>query len=161
MIFIYTDGSVTRPRMRQSPGGWAYSFRYDDKLHSSSGGVMNVTNNQMEMMAVIKGLQILIEMGLEGSKVCIVSDSQYVVYGGRSWIKSWKKNNWRNSRGQAIKNRNFWSQIDMLASEFSTRWKWVRGHNGHPDNEFVDKLARKAAFRAAALEDLMNTPDTP
>lgn len=161
MIFLYTDGSVTRPKLKKSPGGWAYCFRIGDKVHSSSGGVMDVTNNQMEIVAAIKGFQALLDMGLEGESVCVVSDSQYVVNGGREWVKSWKRNHWRNSRGQAIKNRKFWSQIDMLAAEFTTRWKWVRGHNGHPDNEFVDKLARKAAFRAAVIEDtLKGTEDT-
>ncbi len=122
---------------------------------TGSGGATNATNNQMEMMAALKGLQALLDRGLEGTDVVIVSDSQYVIHGGSKWIVDWKRRNWRNARGKVIKNWKLWRKLDKTAAKFKTRWKWVRGHNGHPMNEACDKAARAAAFRVEALTDAL------
>jgi len=152
MIYLYTDGSVARPTEGKSPGGWAYTFRYDGKVYQESGCCNLVTSNQMEMMAAIKVMQRLLNMGLEGERICIVSDSQYLINGASQWLLDWKRKGWLNGKGRKLKNREFWKQIDYLSAHFKIRFKWIRGHNGHPDNEAVDKLARAAAFRAAGLE---------
>lgn len=152
MIWVYTDGSVSRPEEGKSPGGWAYTFRKGDSQVQNSGCCKLVTSNQMEMVAAIKAMQALLAEGLEGSNVCIVSDSQYLVNGASQWMTNWKRMRWHNSKGRSIKNKEYWQQIDYLASQFTIRWKWVRGHNGNPENEVVDKLARQAAFRSAGIE---------
>lgn len=151
MIYIYTDGSVTKPTEGKSPGGWAFCYSIGDDAYRGSGGCRMVTSNQMEMIAVIKGLQSLLRLGLEGEDICVVSDSQYVIHGCSKWIIDWKRTNWCNSRGRSIKNKEHWKQIDFLAGHFKSRWKWIRGHNGHPDNELCDKLARAAAFRTLGM----------
>lgn len=153
MIYLYTDGSVSRPKAGKSPGGWAFSYIHEGKYFRGSGARLDVTNNQMEMLAAIKGLQFMLAKGLKGSEVCIVSDSQYVVNGCSQWIVDWKRSGWVNSKGRKIINREFWMQLDTLSSNFKTRWKWVRGHMGNPENEVVDKLARAAAFRAVGFTE--------
>lgn len=152
MIYLYTDGSVMRPSEGKSPGGWAFCYRYKDVFYKGSGCCRNVTSNQMEMVAVIKGFQHLLAAGLLGEAVCIVSDSQYVINGSSKWMHDWKRNRWFNAKGRTIKNREYWKQIDYLANQFKTRWKWIRGHNGHPDNEYCDQAARTAAIRLTGLE---------
>lgn len=151
MIWVYTDGSVTRPEEVTSPGGWAYAVREGDVQFRNSGCCKSVTNNQMEMVAAIKAMQLLLAQGKSGSAVCIVSDSQYLVNGASQWMINWKRSNWRNSHGRRIKNKEYWKQIDYLSSHFTVRWKWVRGHNGNAENEVVDKLARQAAYRSASM----------
>lgn len=151
MIYLYTDGSVSRPTEGRSPGGWAFSFRHNGKLVQESGGCNMVTSNQMEMVAVIRGLQKLLELELTNEPICVVSDSQYVIHGASLWMEAWKKRGWLDRRGQKMKNKAFWKQIDYLAAHFNIRFKWIRGHAGNPDNEVCDKLARAAAFRAAAI----------
>lgn len=157
MIWVYTDGSVSRPEEGTSPGGWAFTFRDGDKVIKNSGCCKSVTNNQMEMVAPIKAMQALLAAGYEGSAICIVSDSQYLINGASKWMVGWKRMHWHNSKGRSIKNKEYWKQIDYLASQFTVRWKWVRGHNGNPENEIVDKLARQAAFRSAGIYDTANS----
>lgn len=151
MLFIYTDGSVVRPKDGSSPGGWAFYYEREGIVYQGSGGVLGATNNQMEIVAAIKAFQSLLENNFTDDVVVIVSDSQYVINGGSQWVLDWKRNRWRNGRGKLIKNRKQWKQLDILASHFMTKWKWVRGHNGHPFNEVCDKAARRAAFRADGL----------
>lgn len=157
MIYVYTDGSVMRPTEGKSPGGWAFTYDFKGKQFKSSGCCKYVTNNQMEMIAVIKALQSLLINKFHRESVCVVSDSQYVVFNCNQYLDVWKKNKWTNSRGNYIKNKPFWKQIDYLSSYFNIRYKWVRGHNGHPLNELVDKLAREAALRALSIEELLNS----
>lgn len=151
MIYLYTDGSVSRPGDGTSPGGWAFTFQANGKTFRGSGGCRSITSNQAEMIAVIKGLQELLKMELEEIPVCVVSDSQYVIHGCSLWMIDWKRKGWLDGRNRRLKNIQYWKQIDYLASHFNIRFKWIRGHRGNPSNESCDQMARAAAFRAEGL----------
>lgn len=160
MFFAYTDGSVVRPHDGSSPGGWAFSYYVDDFLIERAGGFINATNNQMEIVAVIKAFQSVLELDLNDHTVCVVSDSQYVVHGATRWLNAWKNMGWINGRGKAVKNKELWMQIDYLQSRLSCRFKWVRGHCGNPQNERVDVLARSAARRSDAVNLITRVRNT-
>lgn len=140
---LYTDGSVlTNP----GAGGWAFIIALSDgRAIKKSGGVMVATNNQMELTAVIEGLQTIHSMGFAGCRVEVVSDSQYVVRGATEWSKRWVRNGWRGSQGDPISNVPLWRSLLGWNAIFQTKWIWVRGHDGHTYNEAVDKMARIAA----------------
>ena len=130
---IYTDGSCLG---NPGPGGWAaigHNF-------SMSGGLLHTTNNIMELTAAFKALE---HVGSQ-QNVVIYTDSCYVKNGITKWILNWKKNGWKTAANQPIKNRELWIQLDDVNGPHVT-WKWVKAHNGHPQNEAVDKLAREAA----------------
>jgi ribonuclease HI len=136
---IYTDGSCLG---NPGPGGWAV-LGPDFKL---SGGQDNTTNNIMEMTAVVMALEECIERKI--GSVTIFTDSNYVKNGITSWIKKWKLNGWKTSTGTAVKNKDLWVKIDQLSQEISNvEWKWVRAHNGQPQNELVDTMARQEATK--------------
>ena len=136
-MLVYTDGSCLG---NPGPGGWAV-LGPDFKL---SGGQDNTTNNIMEMTAVVKALEECIKR--EIGSVTIFTDSNYVKNGITSWIKKWKLNGWKTSSGTAVKNKDLWVKIDKLSQEISNvEWKWVRAHNGQPQNELVDTMARQEA----------------
>ena len=130
---IYTDGSCLG---NPGPGGWA-AIGPDFSL---SGGLAHTTNNIMELTAALKALEHV------GSKqnVVIYTDSCYVKNGITKWILNWKNNGWKTAAGQPIKNRELWIQLDDVNGTHVT-WKWVKAHNGNPQNEAVDKLAREEA----------------
>jgi ribonuclease HI len=130
---VYTDGSCLG---NPGPGGWAAI----GPQFSISGGSPHTTNNIMELTAVIRCL----EHTGNSSSITIYTDSCYVKNGITKWILNWRKNGWKSSKGEDIKNRELWIQLDDLNSPQVT-WKWVRAHNGNPQNEAVDKLARKEA----------------
>jgi len=136
---IYTDGSCLG---NPGPGGWAV-LGPDFKL---SGGQDNTTNNIMEMTAVVMALEECIERKI--GSVTIFTDSNYVKNGITSWIKKWKLNGWKTSTGTAVKNKDLWVKIDQLSHQIScVEWKWVRAHNGQPQNELVDSMARQEATK--------------
>jgi len=136
---IYTDGSCLG---NPGPGGWAV-LGPDFKL---SGGQDNTTSNIMEMTAVVMALEECIKR--ETVSVTIFTDSNYVKNGITSWIKKWKLNGWKTSTGTAVKNKDLWVKIDQLSQQISSvEWKWVRAHNGQPQNELVDTMARQEATR--------------
>jgi len=136
-MLVYTDGSCLG---NPGPGGWAV-LGPDFKL---SGGQDNTTNNIMEMTAVVMALEECIERKI--GSVTIFTDSNYVKNGITSWIKKWKLNGWKTSSGTAVKNKDLWVKIDQLSQEISNvEWKWVRAHNGQPQNELVDTMARQEA----------------
>jgi ribonuclease HI len=138
-MLVYTDGSCLG---NPGPGGWAV-LGPDFKL---SGGQDNTTNNIMEMTAVVMALEECIERKI--GSVTIFTDSNYVKNGITSWIKKWKLNGWKTSTGTAVKNKDLWVKIDQLSQEISNvEWKWVRAHNGQPQNELVDTMARQEATR--------------
>ena len=137
MYEVYTDGSCLGNPGR---GGWA-AISKDFKL---CGAQPNTTNNVMEMTAIIKALEQCVL--LPEKYVRIVTDSNYVKQGITSWIHNWKKNGWKTSNGGDVKNKELWIQIDTLREKVKIiEWKWVKAHNGTPQNEAVDKLARECA----------------
>lgn len=140
-IEIFTDGACSG---NPGPGGWGVLLRYEQngKMHEKklSGGEANTTNNRMELTAAIKALETL----KESCVVDLTTDSQYVKNGINEWIKNWKKNNWKNSAKKPVKNDDLWKRLDELVAKHKVKWHWVRGHNGHIENEIVDQLATGA-----------------
>lgn len=139
---VYTDGSCLG---NPGPGGWA-AIGPNFKI---SGGVAHTTNNIMELTAALKCLE---KIG-DQQNVIIHTDSCYVKNGITKWIINWKKNGWKTSAGKPIKNRELWIQLDDVNGPHVT-WKWVKAHNGNPQNEEVDKLAYSVAekFRLSLSE---------
>ena len=139
MIKIYTDGScIGNP----GSGGWAAIILNGDKQDIISGRKKNTTNNQMELMAAIKALEFFSKK----HKIRIYTDSNYVKEGITSWIKIWKKNNWKTANKKKVKNVGLWTKLNTLSNFHDIEWKWVKAHSGDPMNNMVDKLARKAAL---------------
>ena len=138
MLKIWTDGSCLG---NPGPGGWA--FVATDGVHSAerSGAEVNTTNNRMELMAVLRA----ITAAARHSEIEIHTDSQYVKNGMQTWIKNWRKNNWRTADKKPVKNQDLWQKLDEVASKIKIHWVWVRGHNGEELNERCDELARTAA----------------
>jgi len=137
MYDVYTDGSSLGNPGR---GGWA-AISEDFKL---CGAKPNTTNNVMEMTAIVKALEECVRRDI--SEVRIMTDSNYVKQGITSWIHNWKRNGWKTSTGGDVKNRELWIQIDELRMKIKMiEWKWVKAHNGNPQNEAVDRLARECA----------------
>ena len=136
-IRIYTDGAC---QGNPGPGGWAAIVQRKGEETELAGHEDGTTNNRMEVMAAIKGL----ETTLEGSNVTLYSDSQYLVKGMNEWLPGWKAKGWKR-KGGPIQNLELWQQLDGVAADQDVRWTWVRGHAGHPKNEYVNDLAVEAA----------------
>lgn len=141
-VELYADGAC---QGNPGPGGWGYLLRVHTpegaKEKEASGAEPDTTNNRMELMAVIQGLEAL----SRPCKVLLVSDSQYVVKGLGEWLPGWKRKGWRKADGQAVMNADLWQRLDAAVSRHDVRPRWVRGHAGHPENERVDRLASEAA----------------
>jgi ribonuclease HI len=137
IIEIYTDGACSG---NPGPGGWGVLLRYKGVEKELSGGEKETTNNRMEMMAVIEGLSALKKPG----EVKLYTDSQYVQRGVTEWMKGWKAKGWPTR----IKNQDLWLRIDALIQVHKVEFIWVRGHDGHEENERVDKLAVAAIPKA-------------
>lgn len=142
-VQLFTDGACSG---NPGPGGWAFILRHpaSGKEIERSGGEAQTTNNRMELMAVIEGLSTLSRT----SVVDLHSDSQYVLKGLDEWLASWKKRGWRTAGRQPVKNEDLWRRLDALKSKHEIRFHWIRGHDGHPENERCDALAVAAARQA-------------
>ncbi|MCO4781014.1 MAG: ribonuclease HI [Candidatus Cloacimonetes bacterium] len=140
-IKLYTDGSCLKnPGGR---GGYAAILLYKGSKRVIKGGMQSTTNNQMEMMAVLRGLEAI----KEACHIDLYSDSQYVLKGLKSWIHGWKKNNWKTKSKQEVKNVELWQQLDQAASLHSIEYIWVKGHSGDPYNEEADQIAYSEAHK--------------
>ena len=138
MIKIYTDGScIGNP----GKGGWAAIIIINDKKTQITGSQENTTNNQMELLAPIKALNKI----PRGSKIQIFTDSKYVKSGITEWIHNWKKNGWKTANKQPVKNKELWTELDLLTEKFEIKWSWVKAHSTDKLNNEVDFLAREAA----------------
>ena len=143
-VILFTDGACSG---NPGPGGWAYILRHlgTGKNKEESGTDLTTTNNQMELMAVIQGLQAL----QRPTVVKVVTDSSYVEKGLSEWMHRWKNNHWRrktSSGYKAVKNVEFWQELDRLDRLHTIVLERVKGHAGHPENERCDELA-VAAYR--------------
>ena len=137
-IEIFTDGACSG---NPGAGGWGAILRYKDIEKEMSGGEKETTNNRMEMTAVINALKAL----KRPCNITIYTDSKYVLEGVNEWLPNWKKNGWKTSNKKSdVKNVDLWQELDSLLPQHEIRWVWVKGHNGHPENERVDTLARNA-----------------
>lgn len=140
IVEIFTDGSCLRNP--GGAGGWAAILRYGAAEKELSGYEPFTTNNRMELMAAIQGLEALKR---PGQQVRLMSDSQYVIKGMISWVKGWAKKNWIRNDHKPVPNSDLWIRLIAASKDHRVQWVWVRGHNGHPENERCDELAGRAA----------------
>ncbi len=134
-VDIFTDGACSG---NPGPGGYAAILRYGQIEKEISGGEASTTNNRMELLAVITALSKL----KEPCEVTVYSDSKYVIDSiQKGWVYSWKKNNWKKSNKKPALNVELWEQLLALLDKHNVSFSWVRGHNGHPENERCDALA--------------------
>lgn len=136
-IQIYSDGAC---RGNPGPGGWGALLCYNGTERELSGAVTDTTNNRMELLAAIMGLEAL----TRPSAVALTTDSQYVKNGITDWLAKWKKNNWQTAAKRPVKNRDLWLRLERACQPHRIEWQWVRGHSGHQQNERADRLANKA-----------------
>jgi len=137
-VEAFTDGACLG---NPGPGGWAALLRAKGKERMLAGGEVDTTNNRMELMAAIAALEAL-------SRPCAVdltTDSRYVMQGIEQWVPKWRANGWRTADRKPVKNQDLWVRLSDAAARHTVRWHWVRGHNGHAENERVDEAAREQA----------------
>lgn len=138
-VEIYTDGACSG---NPGAGGWGALLRYGNIEKELSGGEANTTNNRMELTAVIEALKAL----KKPCNIVLYTDSRYVMDGVNEWLPNWKLNGWRTANKKTpVKNIDLWQSLESLIENHKIKWIWVKGHNGHPENERVDKLARDQA----------------
>lgn len=135
-VDLFTDGACSG---NPGPGGWGVILRCRGVEKELKGGENPTTNNRMEMLAVIRGLEAL-------KRPCTVhvhTDSTYVQKGMSEWLEGWKARGWKTADKKPVKNDDLWQQLDSLAARHVLHWHWVKGHAGHPENERADQLARE------------------
>jgi ribonuclease HI len=134
-VVIHTDGACSG---NPGPGGWGAILDYNGARKELNGGAADTTNNRMEITAAVEALKAL-------KRPCTVEmhvDSQYVKDGITKWIHGWKKNGWKTADKKPVKNVELWQALDDAIKRHTISWHWVKGHDGHPDNERADELAR-------------------
>jgi len=136
-VEIYSDGACSG---NPGPGGYGTILRCGPHTKELSGYAPDTTNNRMEMMGAIAGLESL----TKPCAVIMTTDSQYVCKGMTEWIEGWKKKGWKNSQRKPVVNRDLWERLEAATAGHSVQWKWVKGHAGHAENERCDELARQA-----------------
>jgi len=134
-VVIYCDGSC---KGNPGPGGWAAILIYRGTRKILTGFARETTNNIMELTCAIKALEKL----KESCTVALYSDSVYLVKGMTEWIRNWKEKDWKNSKKKRVKNLELWQQLDTLSKKHNVYWQWVKGHDGHPENEECDRRAK-------------------
>ena len=137
-VTLHTDGACLG---NPGPGGWAAILQWGEHESVLSGGLADTTNNQMELMAVIMGLEAL----KRPVSITVVSDSRYVLNGIQSWIAGWKRNGWKNAKKQPVANQELLQRLDAATQSHQIDWQWIKGHAGHPLNERCDELASAEA----------------
>lgn len=142
-VTIYTDGGC---EPNPGVGGWGAVLIYKDRERELSGGDRDTTNNRMEMTAAITALEAL----KRPCRVCLHTDSEYVMKGLTEWLPGWKRRNWKR-KGGPIKNVDLWKRLDAAASRHEVSWRWVKGHAGVHYNERCDTLASEAIAREKEL----------
>ena len=142
-VALYTDGAC---KGNPGVGGWGALLRYKGHERELAGGEAHTTNNRMELMAAIMGLETL----SEPCNITLFTDSQYVRQGITEWMPGWVRRNWKTAGGDPVKNRDLWERLHEATQRHQIDWRWVKGHSGDPDNERVDQLARDAAIRVRA-----------
>ena len=139
-LFAYTDGACSG---NPGPGGWGVLMLAREggtviRERSLSGGEPETTNNRMELMAAIMALEAL----SRPSEITVVTDSAYVKNGITDWLAGWKRKGWRVASGKPVKNVDLWQRLDAAQARHVVRWRWIKGHAGHAENERADELAR-------------------
>jgi ribonuclease HI len=142
---LFTDGScIGNP----GPGGWGVLLKIGFEEKELSGFDPQTTNNRMELFAVIRGVETL----PQGMHLTISTDSRYVKDGMTQWIHRWQKNGWRTTAKEPVKNVDLWTRLVEVLKTHEVSWVWIKGHDGHPENERADRLAQKAARQGMASE---------
>ncbi len=132
---IFADGACSG---NPGPGGFGAILKSADKQKELSGCEPMTTNNRMELMGVISALEAL----RKPCRVRVTTDSNYIVKGMSEWVRGWIRNNWRNSQKKEVLNRDLWERLLKAAAAHEVEWVWIKGHNGHIENERCDELAR-------------------
>lgn len=141
-VEIFTDGAC---KGNPGPGGWGAILRYNGTEKELSGGFAETTNNRMELTAVIEALSAL----KEPCDIILYTDSQYVCNAiTKGWAKKWQKNNWMRTKKDPALNKDLWEKLLLILDKHNVKFIWLRGHNGHPENERCDRLAVNAALNA-------------
>lgn len=140
VVELFTDGAC---KGNPGPGGWGALLRFGEHEKELWGGEVLTTNNRMELMAVIQGLEAL----RRPVRAKVTTDSQYVRQGVTQWMARWKRNGWRTADRKPVKNRDLWERLDQAASRYPVEWHWVKGHAGHAENERADALANRGVPR--------------
>ena len=135
-VKIFTDGACSG---NPGPGGWGAILIYKSQRKEICGGEAESTNNRMELTAAIRALETL----TRHSDVDLYTDSRYVMDGITKWIHGWKAKGWRTASKKPVKNEDLWRRLDEISGTHEVNWHWVKGHNGHPENERADELARR------------------
>lgn len=139
VVQIYTDGACSG---NPGPGGYGVVLKYREIEKELSGGFACTTNNRMELMAIIKGLEAL----KKPCRVILYSDSQYVINAlTRGWVKKWEAGNWQRPNKSPVKNVDLWKKLLSLAARHKITWVWVRGHDANKYNNRCDRLAVAAS----------------
>jgi ribonuclease HI len=141
-VEIFTDGACSG---NPGPGGWGAILRAKGKEKELSGSEKQTTNNRMELMAVIGALEAL----TRPCRVTITTDSQYVMKGMTEWLPGWKAKGWKTAAKKPVKNAELWQRLEQAVSPHQVEWQWVRGHDGHEENERADRLAVAAREQLA------------
>ena len=142
-VDIFTDGAC---KGNPGPGGWGVLLRMGPHEKELSGSEASTTNNRMEMTAAIRALNALTER----CEVTLHTDSRYVIDGITKWVHGWQRKGWVNASKQPVRNADLWHELIAASQKHNVTWEWVRGHNGHVENERVDRLASDAALKARA-----------
>ncbi|GAB2570893.1 ribonuclease HI [Dyella jejuensis] len=137
-VEAFTDGACLG---NPGPGGWAALLRAKGSERMLSGGEAQTTNNRMELLAAIHALEAL----KHPCQVTVTTDSRYVMQGMEEWVPRWIINGWRTADKKPVKNQDLWQRLAAVVARHQVRWKWVRGHAGHAENERVDQAARQQA----------------
>jgi ribonuclease HI len=143
-VEIYTDGACSG---NPGPGGWGVILRYKGVEKELAGGESDTTNNRMELMAAIAALETL----KRRCDVDLYTDSEYVRQGVTQWLAGWKAKGWKTADKKPVKNQDLWERLDRVLENHNVTLHWVRGHDGHPENERADALARSAIPRVQNL----------
>lgn len=140
-VVIYTDGAC---KGNPGPGGWGALLVYKGVERELWGGEANTTNNRMELTGAIEALKTL----KRSCTVLLYTDSKYVMQGIEQWLPNWKRNGWKTSSKQPVKNADLWQALEIQVQQHQISWRWVKGHSGHPGNERADQLANRGAAQA-------------
>lgn len=137
-IRLITDGSCLG---NPGPGGWACILKYNEHIKEMYGYEPQTTNNRMELTAAVRGLRAL----KEPCEVTVVTDSEYVKNGITKWVVGWKRNGWKTSNKEPVKNKELWEELDRETARHKAQWQWTKGHADDEENNRCDELAQAAA----------------
>jgi len=150
-VKIFADGACSG---NPGTGGFGAILQSANKVIELTGCEQMTTNNRMEMLGVISALEAL----KRRCRVRVTTDSTYLVKGMTEWIEGWKRRNWRNSQNKKVLNRDLWERLLRAAEGHEIEWVWIKGHNGHKENERCDRLARDEIKRCRGCVALRSSP---